>query len=94
MKASAERAARRNPTQARVCHAGVWRRQPGVISGGHRAPLITLLMLCGAQTDRKTGRQVDDFHFLLKERAPREEEEEEAEEREEVCVCLLSHFPL
>ena len=44
--------------------------EAGVISGGHRLPLITLLMFCGAQTDRKTERQVDKLHFLLKERAP------------------------
>lgn len=73
----------------RACGSVSGGAQTGVISGGHGAPLITLLMLCGAQTDRKTGRQVDDFHFLLKERAPREEEEEEeeAEEREEASVC-------
>ncbi len=41
----------------------------GLISGSHRAPLITLLMLHGARTDRGTDKQTDRFHFLLKEKA-------------------------
>lgn len=63
-------------TQARAVVSGG--AQTGVISGGHRAPLNNPPpppMFGGAQTDRKTGRQVDPFHFLLMQRAAREEEE-------------------
>lgn len=54
----------------RVCGVDSAGAQTGVISGSHRAPLITIQMFCGAQKDRKTARLVDNFHFLLKERAP------------------------
>jgi len=42
----------------------------GLISGSHRPPLITLLLLLrGARTNREMDKQTDRFHFPLKERA-------------------------
>lgn len=55
-------------TQA--CSAVSGSTHTGLISGSHRAPLITLLMFCGAKTDRETdrqpARQVHNLHFQLK----------------------------
>lgn len=43
----------------------------GLISGSHRPPLITLLLLLlrGARTNRETDKQTDRFHFPLKEKS-------------------------
>lgn len=55
-------------TQA--CSAVSGSTHTGLISGSHRAPLITLLMFCAAKTDRETdrqpARQVHNLHFQLK----------------------------
>lgn len=44
-------------TQARRAVSGS--THTGLISGSHRAPLTTLLMFCGAETDREADRQPD-----------------------------------
>lgn len=62
----------------------------GLISGSHRAPLITLLMLRAAGTDRGTDKQTDrqtGFTSTLKESARYQPV------LVRVCACVCVHRP-
>ena len=69
--------------------------QTGLISGSHRAPLITLLMLCaagtdGGGTDKQTDRQTG-FTSTLKESARYQPVAVLVCTRGRVCVCVCVH---